>query len=80
MSKCQELKITKSVLYVVVCVFIDQVIVMVRGKKWYESSWYDMTLSEYMYIMECQHFSNVRNRFIITNLRKKQTFLNLNKS
>ena len=49
------------------------------GKKWYES-WYDMTLSEYMYIMECQHFSNFRNRFIITNLRKNQTFLNLNKS
>jgi hypothetical protein len=51
-------------------------IVMVREKKWYES-WYDMTLSEYMYIMECQHFSNFRNRFIITNLRKNQTFLNL---
>ena len=30
---------------------------------------------EYHYIMECQHFSNFRNRFIITNLRERRNIL-----
>ena len=30
---------------------------------------------EYHYIMECEHFSNFRNRFIVTNLRERPNIL-----
>jgi hypothetical protein len=30
---------------------------------------------EYHYIMECEHFSYFRNRFIVTNLQERPTFL-----
>ena len=30
---------------------------------------------EYHYIMECEHFSNFRNRFIVTNLRARPNIL-----
>jgi hypothetical protein len=30
---------------------------------------------EYHYIMECEHFSNFRNRFIVTNLRERSNIL-----
>ena len=30
---------------------------------------------EYHYIMECEHFSNFRNMFIITNLRERPNIL-----
>ena len=30
---------------------------------------------EYHYIMECKHFSNIRNRFIVTNLRERPNIL-----
>ena len=32
---------------------------------------------EYHYIMECEHFSNFRNRFIATNLRERPNILKL---
>jgi DNA gyrase/topoisomerase IV subunit A len=30
---------------------------------------------EYHYIIECEHFSNFRNRFIVTNLRERPNIL-----
>ena len=32
---------------------------------------------EYHYIMECEHFSNFRNRFIVANLRERPNILML---
>jgi hypothetical protein len=32
---------------------------------------------EFHYIMECEHFSNFRNRFIVTNLRERPNILKL---
>ena len=34
---------------------------------------------DYHYIMECEHFSNFRNRFIVTNLRERSNILKLKK-
>jgi hypothetical protein len=33
------------------------------------------TGDEYHYIMECEHFSNFRNRFIVTNSRERPNIL-----
>ena len=49
----------------------DEPIAMAAGKTWNVTMVWEPTLI-YFHSYQCRHFSNFRNSFIITNLRKDQ--------
>ena len=72
-----------SLLHLVLIINQSIIFILINHIQWYREDIHihitkcdNITIGdEYHYIMECDHFSNFRNRFIVTNLRERPNIL-----